>query len=155
MMLRVPLPLASPLHPCPPPCPLTLAPKSGTSGHTSRACAEVWDFGPYGPGLRRSLGLRGTAHHRVGGYWARYAAGPVDNSRAAGTEHGSLSTVPLPLPPLPASLQGRAFTLVEARAAMVSQARLEAADLVRPTWGVRAHDEARTVDELAHTVGLA
>ncbi len=53
------------------------------------------------------------------------------------------------------TLQGRAFTLAEARAAQVSQSRLEARDLSRPTWGVRAPGPAQSVDELARTVCLA
>jgi hypothetical protein len=117
--------------------------------------AEVRDFGPYEPIGPEVPDFRGAAIRLVAGTGPRGAAGPVDNSRAVGTERGSLSTVPRPLPPLPAPLQGCAFTLAQGRAAMVSQARLEAADLVRPTWGVRAHHHARTVDELAHTVGLA
>jgi hypothetical protein len=53
------------------------------------------------------------------------------------------------------TLQGRAFTLAQAREAQVSQSRLEARDLHRPTWGVRAPSQAQTVDELARTVSLA
>lgn len=63
--------------------------------------------------------------------------------------------MPRPLDPLPADLRGRAFTLAEAREAGVSQARLEARDLCRPTWGVRAPAPARSVDEHARTVSLA
>jgi len=63
--------------------------------------------------------------------------------------------MPRPLAPLPDSLQGRTFTLAQARNAMVSQSRLEASDLVRPTWGVRAPHHARAVDDHARTVGLA
>ena len=58
-------------------------------------------------------------------------------------------------PPLPLELQVRAFTLAEARERGVSQSRLEARDLKRPTWAVRAHRDAQTVDELARTVALA
>ena len=60
-----------------------------------------------------------------------------------------------PLPDLPEELRDRPFTLSEARRLRVSQARLEARDLLRPTWGVRAHHRAGTVEELAQTVSLA
>jgi hypothetical protein len=63
--------------------------------------------------------------------------------------------VPRPLTDLPEELRARPFTLSEARRLRVSQTRLEARDLLRPTWGVRAHHGARTVEELAETVSLA
>ena len=104
-------------------------------------------------GEARDPRLRHTAISRSAAYAA--AGGPVEKSRAQGTERGSLSTMSRRLQPLPTELQGRAFTLAQAREAGVSQSRLEAADLLRPTWGVRSHREAPTIDELARTVSLA
>jgi len=63
--------------------------------------------------------------------------------------------MPRPLPPLPKELRGRAFTLAEARAAKVRQARLEAGDLHRPSWGLRAPVRAQSVDQHARVVALA
>jgi hypothetical protein len=45
--------------------------------------------------------------------------------------------MPRRLPPLPADLQGRAFTVAEARRAAVRRRRLDGPDLLRPAWGLR------------------
>ena len=79
---------------------------------------------------------------------------PVD-SAVGRRDSRQAGTVSRPLTDLPEELRGRPFTLSEARGLRVSQARLEARDLLRPTWGVRAHHRAGTVEELAETVSLA
>jgi hypothetical protein len=56
--------------------------------------------------------------------------------------------------PLPATLLGRAFTCAEARAEKVTRSRLDAKDLVRPSWGVRSSRLASTVDEQARDLAV-
>ena len=57
--------------------------------------------------------------------------------------------MPRPAHPLPPHLRDRVFTVAEARAAFVSLHRLEASDLVRPSWGLRSRRLASTADEHA------
>jgi hypothetical protein len=54
--------------------------------------------------------------------------------------------MPKRLPPLPADLQGRAFTVAEARRASVRSRRLDGPDLLRPAWGLRCSTLPTDVD---------
>ena len=56
--------------------------------------------------------------------------------------------------PLPPALQGRAFTVAEARLAEVKQSRLETQDLERPAWGLRTTRAPRTLDEHARDLSV-
>jgi hypothetical protein len=63
--------------------------------------------------------------------------------------------VPQPRRPLPPSLGRGSFTVAQAVEAAIPEHRLRAGDLARPTWGVRSHREATTLDQLAADVALA
>jgi Protein of unknown function (DUF559) len=74
---------------------------------------------------------------------------PVDEARYAASRAVRIDPVSRPPAPLPRHLRGRVFTVAEAREASVSPHRLEAADLVRPSWGLRAERLASTCEEHA------
>lgn len=62
--------------------------------------------------------------------------------------------MPRPLTPLPPPLRERAFTVAEARAKKVPRARVDASDLVRPSWGLRSSRPAGSIDDHVRDLAL-